>query len=133
MENNNMKIVFISGLLTSGWDKKDRSYLENNIKNAEAYQIALINAGIGCFCPHAHTSFHREKGSKAPEKFYYKMGLEFLKRSADALLAMPGWEKSKGANLEVECALANNLKIFYPKSPADIDDIISWAKKPEHY
>lgn len=124
-----MKIVFIAGQLTTGWDWKDRSFIENRVKEAEKYQIALINAGIGCFCAHTHTSFHHEKGSKAPEEFYHEMDLEFLKRVADAVLAMPGWEKSKGAKKEVKWAIENKLPIFYPKSPEDINDIITWSRQ----
>ena len=124
-----MKIVFIAGPLTSGWDGKDRKFIEQKVKEAEKYQIALINAGLGCFCAHTHTSFHHEKGSKASDAFYYEMDLEFLKRSADAVLAMPGWEKSKGAKNEVEWALKNNLPVFYPQSPDDLGEIIKWSKK----
>ncbi len=127
MGSRNMKIIFIAGPLTTGWDRKNREYLANNIREAEKYQIALINAGIGCFCAHAHTSFHHEKGSTAPEEFYYEMDLEFLKRTADAVLAVPGWENSKGAKREVEWAIANGLPVFYPKSPDDIDNIVKWA------
>ncbi len=124
-----MKIVFISGQLTSGWDGKDRSFIEDRIKEAEKYQLALINAGIGCFCAHTHTSFHYEKGSIALPEFYYEMDMEFLKRAADAVLAMPGWEKSRGAEKEVKWARENNLPIFYPTSSDDIDDIIIWSQK----
>ncbi len=124
-----MKIIFISGPLTTGWDGKDREYLAKNISEAEKYQLALVNAGVGCFCAHAHTSFHHEKGSTAPEEFYYELDLEFLKRATDAVLAMPGWENSKGAKREVELALDKGLKVFYPKSPADIEEIIAWAKQ----
>ncbi|MFA5070102.1 MAG: DUF4406 domain-containing protein [Patescibacteria group bacterium] len=124
-----MKIVFISGPLTTGGRPEDKNYVRNNVKEAEKYQIALVNAGIGCFCAHTHTADHHAKGSLAPETFYYEMDFEFLKRLADALLAMPGWEKSKGATKEVEWAKENKLPIFYPKSPDDINDIIDWSRK----
>ncbi len=124
-----MKIVFIAGQLTTGWDGKDRKFIENRVREAEKYQIALINAGIGCFCAHAHTSFHHEKGSTAPEEFYYELDSEFLKRSADAVLAMPGWDKSRGAKKEVEWAMENKMPVFYPESPDDINEIIKWAFK----
>ncbi len=123
-----MKIVFISGPLTTGWDGKDREFILNNILRAEKYQIALINAGVGVFCAHTHTSMHHEKGSTAPESYYYQLDMEFLKRSSDALLAMPGWEQSKGAKAEVEWAMAHNLPVFYPNSHTQIQKIVRWAK-----
>lgn len=123
-----MKIVYISGPLTTGWDGKDREYLANKIKDAEAYGVALANNNIGFFCSHAHTAFHHEKGSTVPEDFYYEMGKEYIKRAADAVLAMPGWETSKGATMEVNLGKELNLPIFYPKSPGDLEEIIKWAK-----
>jgi hypothetical protein len=122
-----MKIVYIAGPLTTGWDGKDREFLVNKIKAAEEYGVVLANNGIGFFCSHSHTSFHREKGSIMPEDFYYELGGEFLKRSADALLAMPGWEASNGAKMEVEIAKQMNLPVFYTQSPDDIGEIIKWA------
>jgi len=99
------------------------------VAEAEKYQIALINAGIGCFCAHTHTAYHYEKGSTALESFYYELDIIFLQRIADAVLAMPGWEDSRGAKKEVEWAKENNLPIFYPNSPEDINDIIEWSEK----
>lgn len=122
-----MKLVFIAGPLTTGWNGKDNTVLIDNIRKAESYQIALINAGIGCFCAHTHTSFHHEKGSTAPETFYYEMDLEFLKR-CDALLAVPGWETSGGASREVAWAKENNLPVFFPSSPEDIGEIVKWEQ-----
>jgi hypothetical protein len=119
-----MKIVFIAGPLTTGGDGS-REYIEKNIKSAEEYAFALAKAGVGFFCAHTHTSNHH---GKAPEDFYYKLDFEILKRAADAVLALPGWEKSQGAKREVEWAKENNLPIFYPESPGDIEDVVKWAK-----
>lgn len=122
-----MKIVFIAGPLTTGGDGS-RECIANNLKNAERYSVALANAGIGYFCSHSHTCFHNEKGSVAKEKYYYDLGLQFLKRMADAVLAMPGWEKSFGAKREVSWAKKNKMPVFFPKNPNNIEDIIEWAK-----
>lgn len=123
-----MKIIFIAGPLTTGGDGS-REYIEKNIKMAEGYQIALANAGVGFFSAHTHTATHHNHIDRvAPEDFYYQLDMEILKRSADAVLAMPGWEKSWGAKREVEWAEAHGLKVFYPKSPDDIAEIIQWAK-----
>ncbi len=122
-----MKIVFICGPLTTGGDGS-RDYIDKNIKTAEEYQIALANKGVGFFCAHTHTSWHSEKGSTAPETFYYDLDLDFLRRSSDAVLAIPGWEKSWGASNEVKIAKELNLPIFYPTSSKDIDDIVQWAQ-----
>jgi len=49
-------------------------------------------------------------------------------RAADAVLAMPNWEKSRGAKKEVEWAREKGVKIFYPKDPTDIEEIVNWAR-----
>lgn len=124
-----MKIIYIAGPITAGWDGKDRGHIERHILAAEEYQIKLVNADVGAFCPHTHTAFHFEKGGTAPEEYYYKLDLEILRRATDAVLAIPGWEKSSGARFEVQYAKEHNLPIFYPKSPDDLEEVINWAKK----
>lgn len=123
-----MKLVFIAGPLTTGWDGKNDSVLIENIRKAENYQIALINAGIGCFCAHTHTFFHHQKGGTASENFYYEMDLEFLKR-CDRLLAVPCWETSSGASREVAWVKENKLPVFFPGSPEEIEEIVEWSNK----
>lgn len=120
-----MKIVFIAGPY-----KGDGTFeaIERNIREAEKYQIALANRGVGFFCAQNHTEhFGSRKGATAPEDFYYELDLQFLKRVADAVLAIPGWESSFGAKREVEWAKEKGMKIFYPKDPADIEEIVQWA------
>lgn len=122
-----MKIIFIAGPYFG--DGKVET-IENNIRQAEKYQIALANKQIGFFCAHNHTEhFSTKKGATAPEDFYYALDLEFLKRAADAVLAIPGWESSLGAKREIEWARKNSLPVFFPQSPDDIGEIIEWYDK----
>lgn len=122
-----MKIIFIAGPYTGDGSRES---IEKNIREAEKYQIALANRQIGFFCSHGHTEhFSSGKGATAPEKFYYDLGMHFLERATDAVLAMPGWETSVGASREVEYVKQKGLPIFYPKNPGDIQDIIEWYRK----
>jgi hypothetical protein len=122
-----LKIIFIAGPYTG-----DGSYesIEKNIREAEKYQLALADKQIGFFCAHNHTEhFSSKKGAKAPEQFYYDLDFHFLTHIADAVLAMPSWEKSSGAKREIEWAKKKGMKIFYPKNPKDMNDIIKWVNK----
>ena len=119
-----MKIVFIAGPYFGNGDK---SKIQDNIRHAEKYQIALANLGIGFFCPHNHTE-HFEIKAKQTEDFYRELDSIFLKKVADAVMAIPGWETSTGSKAEIEFAKKNGLPIFYPKSPDDITEIVKWAK-----
>lgn len=119
-----MKILFIAGPYFSDGEYQK---IENNIRMAEKYQIALANQGIGFFCSHNHTE-HFEKKANAPEEFYKEMDLLILQRATDAMIAIPGWENSPGAKNEVAWAEENSMKIFYPRSHNDLDEIIKWVK-----
>ena len=119
-----MKIVFIAGPYFGNGDK---SKIQENIRNAERFQIALANAGIGFFCPHNNTE-HFELKAVASEDFYRLLDMEFLARNDDAVMAIPGWETSSGAKAEIEFAKSRGLPIFYPQSPDDLGKIIEWAK-----
>lgn len=120
-----MKIIFIAGPY---FEDGNPDKIEKNIRNAEKYQVALANHNIGFFCPHNHTA-HFQIKANASEEFYRKLDMAFLKRVADALLVIPGWETSKGVRAEIDWARKNNLKIFFPKSPGDLEEVINWAKK----
>lgn len=122
-----MKIVFIAGQYIGNGNIDQ---IQWNILKAEKYQISLANSGIGFFCPHNHTR-HFEKKSTAPEKFYKELDMTFLKCCADAILMIPGWEKSVGAKTEHDYAKESFIKIFYPKNPDDLDEIIKWANSDE--
>jgi len=120
-----MKIVFIAGPYFGDGDK---GKIQGNIRHAEKYQIALANAGVGFFCPHNHTE-HFEIKATANEDFYREMDMIFLRKIADAVMAIPGWETSLGSRAEIEFAKSKGLPIFYPQSPANLEEIIDWAKK----
>jgi len=119
-----MKIIFISGALTTGGDGS-KAYIEKNIRKAEEYTITLAKEGVGFFCPHTHTSNHH---GVTEESFYHELDFRFLEKS-DAIMLVPGWEKSKGAKAEVVWAQKNGMKIFYPKNPNDIAEITKWARE----
>lgn len=119
-----MKIIFIAGPYF-GDGKKET--IQKNIRTAEQYQITLANAHIPFFCAHNHTE-HFEEKANAPEEFYKGMDMEILKRACDAVLAIPGWETSPGTREEVAWAKENNISVFFPKSPANLDEVIAWAQ-----
>lgn len=117
-----MKVVFIAGPYTGDGSKET---IEKNVREAEEYAVNLATLGIGFFCPHRHTA-HFSEMSSAPEQFYYDLDMEFLKRIADAILIMPGWENSAGAKREVECAKQLGLKMFFPVSPENLEEVSEW-------
>ena len=119
-----MKIIYIAGPYIGDGTRES---VEKNIREAEKYQLALANKKIGFFCSHNHTEhFTTGKGCTSSEDFFYELDFYFLKNIADAVLALPGWEKSNGAKKEVEWAIGNDIPVFYPEHPEDIEKIIIW-------
>lgn len=119
-----MKVIFIAGPYFGNGDK---AKIQENIRNAERYQVALANSGVGFFCPHNHTE-HFEVKATANEDFYRALDIKFLEKACDAVLAIPGWEKSAGARAEIEFAKSKGIAVFYPATPDDLDAIRAWSQ-----
>jgi hypothetical protein len=118
---NPLKIVFIAGPYIGDGSIET---IESNIREAEAYAIALANHGIGFFCPHLHTHHFGTKAN-ADETFYHQLDFHFLTQ-ADGILLTPRWNTSSGAKRERDWAMAKGLPLFYPKSPEHMNELIAW-------
>ena len=115
-----MRILYIAGPYrsTTEWG------VEQNIAKAEAIALACWRKGWAVFCPHKNTAHF---GGAADDSIWLQGDLEFLIRS-DALLAIPGWEKSEGAKREVAVAESIGIPVF---TGADIPrpEELSWPKR----
>ena len=116
-----MKIVFICGPYIGNAPHDHRGYveIERNILLAKAAMIALVQHGIGVFCPHTHSHGFELITPNVPAAFWYKLDQHFLK-SCDAVLRLPG--EGRGSDAEVTLAASLGIPIFY-----DIDDLMDWA------
>jgi hypothetical protein len=124
MSKKSMKIVFIAGPYYGGGNLKN---IDKNIREAESYAIALANRGVGFFGPHLHTA-RFELRTTAAEEYFKELDMSMLQRACDAIMAIPGWEKSRGAKAEIKWAKNHKIKIFYPKSVSDLDKVAKWVK-----
>jgi hypothetical protein len=99
-----VKIIFISGPYRS-----DTEYgVHKNIQNAEAVALRVWQLGHVAFCPHKNTAYF---GGVAPDALWLEGDLEVLRR-CDAVVLVPGWEKSSGVRAEVELAKELGLPIY---------------------
>lgn len=78
----------------------------------KAWKVAkeLWKNGFVVVCPHSN-SILMDKFGVLPEAFLY--GDLLLVERCDAVLMLPGWEKSAGATKERDHALACNIPVFY--------------------
>lgn len=100
-----MKIAYIAGPFraTNAWE------IEQNIRRAEALSLEVWNVPGWCaICPHANTRFFQ---GAAPDKVWLDGDIEILRR-CDAMILVPGWEKSSGTRAEVEVAIAFDIPVY---------------------
>jgi hypothetical protein len=131
-----LKYVYIAGPYR-GKTHDYRSYFEiqGNIRQAEEAFAALAQAGIGAFCPHTHSAHFEIKAPDATPEYWYELDMKFLAH-CDAILMLPGWEKSKGSLAERRWAINRGkadshypwkfqpdpMPVFY-----SVEEAIEWA------
>lgn len=99
-----MIVIYIAGPFRgpSAWA------IEQNIRRAEELALAVWRSGMAALCPHTNTRFFQ---GAAADEVWLDGDLELLRR-CDAILLVPGWERSQGARAERACAIDLNLPVF---------------------
>jgi hypothetical protein len=99
------KVVYVAGPFRAPnvW------LMERNIRRAEEIALEVWLLGAACICPHANTRFFQ---GVLPDQAYLDGDLAILQR-CDALLMLPDWEKSVGAQEERLEAKRCLIPVFY--------------------
>lgn len=104
-------LVYISAPYSTGG-----TTMEQNLANARRVAVRLWQDGYHVICPHLNTA-HFEQDCTCTWEDYIAGDLDMISR-VDAVIALPDWESSKGAKVEVEYAKAHDIPVyFYPKLP----------------
>ena len=99
-----------------------RGDIDANITAARKVAIELWERGYTVICPHLNTA-HFEVDCNLPESEYIRRDLEILSR-CDAIVMLPGWEKSEGACAELDYALIDRDDILVYYSADDLDGVM---------
>lgn len=99
-----MKVFYIAGPYRAD---NPRKILEN-IRAAEAVAIEVWKSGNVALCPHLNSRF---MDGICDDFVFLEGAIELMKR-CDAVILVPGWEKSKGALAEVEMARKLNIHVY---------------------
>ena len=113
-------IVFVSGPYSGDTEK--------NIERARKISIELWDAGFTVICPHLNTQNFDQHCENATYASFMAGYLELLLTS-DAIVMLPGWETSVGANIEKRFAEQMLIPLYmYPEIPPHIikDEIVSY-------
>jgi hypothetical protein len=102
-----MLVVYVAGPFSA----KDRAGVQRNIANAEAVGLEVAKMGAIPLIPHANTS-HPNFEAIQPYEWWIAATLELLRR-CDALVTVPGWERSSGARGEVLEAATMSIPVFH--------------------
>lgn len=112
-----LKVVYIAGAFRA----ETPWLIEQNVRKAEEYSLHVWQSGGVALCPHTMTRFFQ---SSAPDCTWVDGTLELLKR-CDAMLVVPGYEKSVGTLGEIEQAKKMEIPIFLT-----LESCRFWLKDP---
>lgn len=99
-------IVYISG----PYSPTPTSSIENHIATARRVAIEMWEGGYTTICPHLNTA-HFEKDCKCDYDAYILGDLEILAR-CDAVVLLPGWRESVGAQEEASFAHEHGIPVY---------------------
>lgn len=107
-----MKLIYVSGPFSAPSEGFDELHgYEHNITTASMYALALWRAGWAVICPHKNNANY-QYAEDVEYNTWIDGDVEILRR-CDAVLMIPGWEESNGAQIERKYALNHDVKVFY--------------------
>lgn len=102
-----MKVVYIAGKYR---DARGEYFVRQNIRMAEDAALFVWDHGGVAMCPHKNTAgFGGARGLS--DDVWLRGDLALLQR-CDAVMAIPGWEESEGAQVEVIQAESWEIPVF---------------------
>ena len=114
-----MKLVYIAGAYRSRFGILGRAW---NISRARKVAKLLWRMGFAVLCPHSNSAF---MDGCAPDGVFLRGDIEMLKR-CDAIVLMPGFAKSQGAQAEYFTAQSYGITKFYVEYPTFEKVIARW-------
>lgn len=113
-----MTIVYTAGPYSGGkHGGVSNEIRERNIQSAREVSAELWRKGFAVICPHLNTARFEDDYPDITYDQFIAGDLEII-NAVDALVMLPGWEKSKGANIERAHALSLGIPVYvYPDVP----------------
>lgn len=109
---NKYAVIYVAGPFRAETPWK----VEQNVRRAEGFALALAQEGAVPLCPHA---MYRHFDKSCPDQFWLDATLGLLAR-CDALMLLPGWKRSSGSVAEREWAEAHGMPVV--EVPTEVDN-----------
>lgn len=107
-----MKLIYLSGPYRSSFGEHG---VWSNIMAAREAAIDVWKMIAVPICPHLNTMLMGgaiHSNVELEVKLFLEGDCEIISR-CDAVLMLPGWERSKGSNIERDFALKKDIPVFY--------------------
>lgn len=101
-------VVYIAG----PYRARTRQGVELNIQTARAVALLACRKGWSPLCPHSNTGHLDALDPSIGDEFWLASTMELLRR-ADAVVLVPGWEKSQGTRDEITEAQLRGIPVYY--------------------
>lgn len=121
MEPHKKLVIYTAGPFRPVKDKNNMHETHLFIERAKAFALMIWQTGHVALCPHANTGLDFQ--GAAPDDVWLAGDLELLKR-CDAVLMLPDWKQSCGANLEKRHAEEQGIPVFFYD---DLPALFAWA------
>jgi hypothetical protein len=117
MMGKTMHRIFVSGAMNPNGDGNHAIEYLANVRAGVAMANSLILSGFVPYCPMIDFQFFLGlyPGEEISVDAIRECAMSFVEHWAEAVLVLPGWEKSWGVRAEVDVAVRCNIPVFYNK------------------
>lgn len=107
-----IKVIYLSGKIANGGIESHDNILKN-AEEARRLSVKLWNLGFAVITPHLNTAGF-EKDSRVTVSWDQFIDADLsIMNVCHGIVFMNNWKESKGAKIEHEHAIKNNMVIFY--------------------
>lgn len=100
-----MKIAYVAG----SYRADTVNGIHDNIERARAVAVELWRMGYAVICPHLNSAM---MDGVVPDHRFIDGDIEIVRRAADCIIMLPGWEYSDGSVRECGWAQKFHIKVF---------------------
>ena len=99
--------VYLAGPYTASTSEQ----VDKNIQQAREVMAVLLEHGHSVYCPHSMTGQMERTHPEIDDFVYMESHMSWLKH-CDAVVLLPGWERSRGSQVEFHRAQNEGVHVY---------------------